>query len=275
MAAVGLFGNAGIFVAIIIGTAVCTALSTSGALISDFKIGYWIGATPRNQQIWKFVGLAVAALVVSLVIPLMDQGYHFLIEKGGRMVSNEEVLPAPQANMIAAVVRGLMTGGEQPYLLYALGGLIAILVTMAGIPTLAFALGMYLPISLTSAQLVGGFVAWMVSRSGGSDKVREARTSQGMLIASGMMAGAAIFGIISAVLRLKETGFAIQHLSIGVNFMEETSSTGEAILGHKAAEWFAGFDGQLLGLVMFGALILGTFLLARWGAKMQMKEEGE
>jgi len=275
MAAVGLFGNAGIFVALIIGTAVCTALSTSGALISDFKIGYWVGATPRNQEIWKFVGLAVAALVVSLVIPLMDQGYHFLIEKGGHLVSNEEVLPAPQANMIAAVVRGLMTGGEQPYLLYALGGLIAILVTMAGIPTLAFALGMYLPISLTSAQLVGGFVAWFVARSGGSDRVREARKSQGMLIASGMMAGAAIFGIISAVLRLKETGFAIKHLSIGVNFLEETSSTGEPILGHKAAEWFAGFTGQAMGLAMFLVLIACTYLLARWGAKMQMKEEEE
>ena len=273
MAAVGLFGNAGIFVALVIGTAVCTALSTSGALISDFKVGYWVGATPRNQQIWKFVGLAVAALVVSLVIPLMDQGYHFLIEKGGRMVSNEEVLPAPQANMIAAVVRGLMTGGEQPYLLYGLGGLIAILVTMAGIPTLAFALGMYLPISLTSAQLVGGFVAWMVARSGKTERIKEARKSQGMLIASGMMAGAAIFGIISAILRLKETGFAIQYLSIGVDFLEETSSTGEAILGHKAAEWFGSFNGQFLGLFMFLVLILGTFLLARWGAKMQMDEE--
>lgn len=268
MAAVGLFGQAGIFVALVIGTAVCTALSTSGALISDFKIGYWIGATPRNQQVLKFAGLAVAALVVAVVIPLMDQGYHFLIEKGGRLVSNEEVLPAPQANMIAAVVRGLMTGGEQPYLLYALGALISILVTMAGLPTLAFALGMYLPISLTSAQLVGGFVAWLVARSGGSDVVRRARTEQGMLIASGLMAGAAIFGILSAVLRLKETGFAVRFLSIGVDFSQKLSATGEPVLASEPAPWFAGAVGQGIGLAAFAGLMVATVLLARWGARM-------
>lgn len=269
MATAGLFGQAGIFVTLVIGTAVCTALSTSGALISDFKIGYWIGATPRNQQVLKFAGLAVAALVVAVVIPLMDQGYHFLIEKGGRLVSNEEVLPAPQANMLAAVVRGLMTGGEQPYLLYALGALISILVTMAGLPTLAFALGMYLPISLTSAQLVGGFVAWLVARSGGSDSVRRARTEQGMLIASGLMAGAAIFGILSAVLRLKETGFAVRFLSIGVDFSEKVSATGEPILASDPAPWFAGAAGQGIGLAAFVGLMIATVLLARWGARMQ------
>ncbi len=274
MASAGLFGKAGIFVALVIGTAVCTALSTSGALISDFKIGYWIGATPRSQQVLKFAGLAVAALVVAVVIPLMDQGYHFLIEKGGRLVSNEEVLPAPQANMLAAVVRGLMTGGEQPYLLYALGALISVLVTMAGLPTLAFALGMYLPISLTSAQLMGGFVAWLVARSGGSDAVRQARKEQGMLIASGLMAGAAIFGILSAVLRLKETGFAVQYLSIGVAFSERMSASGEPVLAQEAAPWFEGALGQGLGLVAFVGLMVVTFLLARWGARMQMSDAG-
>ncbi len=273
MAGVGLFGSAGIFVALIIGTAVCTALSTSGALISDFKIGYWVGATPRNQQIWKFLGLAVAALVVAVVIPVMDSGYHFLIP--GTTISNEEVLPAPQANMIAAVVKGLMTGGAQPYLLYALGGLIAILATMAGIPTLAFALGMYLPISLTSVQLAGGFAAWLVARSGKSDRVKQARNNQGLLIASGMMAGAAIFGILSAVLRLKQTGFFVQHLSIGVEFSETVSKTGEVILSDKAAAWYEGFTGQFLGLVMFLVLMVATFLLAKWGANMQIKEEDE
>lgn len=272
MAGVGLFGSAGIFVALIIGTAVCTALSTSGALISDFKVGHWVGATPRNQQVWKFVGLAVASLMVAIVIPIMDSGYHFLIP--GTTISNEEVLPAPQANMIAAVVRGLMMGGNQPYLLYGLGGLIAILTTMAGLPTLAFALGMYLPISLTSAQLVGGFVAWMVARSGKSEREKDARKSQGMLIASGMMAGAAIFGIISAVTRLKEVGYPIRWLSIGVDYFTELGEkSGEVILEHKAAEWFSGWQGQGLGLVMFLVLIFGTYGLARWGAKMQMAEE--
>jgi len=269
MATVGLSGPAGIFVTLVIGTAVCTALSTSGALISDFKIGYWIGATPRNQQVWKFAGLAVASLVVAIVIPLMDEGYHFLISKGGQLVSNEEVLPAPQANMLAAVVRGLMTGGDQPYLSYGLGAFVSILTTFVGVPTLAFALGMYLPISLTSAQLVGGLVAWLVGRSGGSEPVRQARREQGILIASGMMAGAAIFGILSAVLRLKETGFAVQWLSVGVEFSERTSAAGEPVLASEPAGWFAGAQGQALGLLAFVMLMVATFWLARWGARMQ------
>ncbi len=274
MTAVGLSGKAGIFVALVIGTAVCTALSVAGALISDFKVGYWIGATPRRQQAWKFLGLAIAALVCAFVIPVMDQGYHFLIEKGGVMVSNEDVLPAPQANMIAAVVNGLMTGGEQPYLLYGLGAIISLLVTMAGMPTLAFALGMYLPISINAAVLAGGFVSWLVSKSGKTPEEREARNNQGMLIASGMMAGAAIIGIVSAVLRLDWTSYAIRFLSIGVDYEVAEAAGGATTLKETAQGWYEGFGGQILSLGMFVALIVITFLLARWGAKMQEREAG-
>ena len=275
MAGIGLFGKPGMFVALIIGTAVCTALSVSGALISDFKIGYWIGATPRMQQLWKFVGLAVAALVVSLVIPIMDQSYHFLVEVDGKLISNEEVLPAPQANMIAAVVKGLMSGGEQPYLLYGVGGIIAIIVTLLGIPTLAFALGMYLPISINSAVLAGGFVAWLVARSGKTKKEGLARKEQGTLIASGMMAGAAIIGIVAAVLRLDWTSYAVRFVSVGEKFEVATSKTGELVLKGTPEAWYEGFPGQGLGLLMFVGLIVATFLLAKWGAKMQMDEEKE
>ena len=167
----GLAGTAGMIIALIIGTAVCTALSTSGALITDFKIGYWLGSTPRNQERWKFLGMAVAALVVAVVIPLMDSGYHFVIEDPitGQMVSNEQALPAPQANMIAAVSRGLMADpANQPWLLYGLGGGVALMLLMAGVPMLAFALGIYLPISINAAVLAGAVVAGVVSRTGGS-----------------------------------------------------------------------------------------------------------
>jgi putative OPT family oligopeptide transporter len=273
MTMVGLKGSTGIFVALIIGAAVCTALSVSGALISDFKIGYWIGATPRNQQKWKFLGLAVASLVVAFVIPVMDQGYGFLIMQNGVPVPNQDVLPAPQANMIAAVVQGLMQGGQQPYILYALGGLIAIMATMAGVPTLAFALGMYLPIAINAATLAGGFMAWIVGRSGKSEAERNSRAGQGTLIASGMMAGAAIFGIVAAVLRLDWTGYAIRYLSIGQSFVVGKSPTGAEILNGTPAAWYAGFTGQVLGLAMFIALMVATFLLARWGAKMEMKDQ--
>ncbi|HON25099.1 MAG TPA: oligopeptide transporter, OPT family [Myxococcota bacterium] len=273
MMAVGLSGQTGIFVALVIGTAVCTALSVAGALISDFKVGYWIGATPRKQQVWKFVGLAVAALVVAFVIPIMDQAFHFLVEKNGAMVSNEDVLPAPQANMIAAVIKGLMTGGQQPYLLYGIGALIAVVVTLLKIPTLAFALGMYLPIGINAAVLAGGFTAWLVARSGSSKREKEARANQGTLIASGMIAGAAIIGIVSAVLRLDWTSFAIRFISIGKEFNLETVADGVTVLRDTPAAWYTGIWGQLLGLLMFVGLGVITFVLAKWGAKMQMKEE--
>ncbi len=274
MTGVGLSGSTGIFVALVIGTAVCTALSVAGGLITDFKVGYWIGATPRRQEGWKFLGLAIAALVCAFVIPVMDQGYHFLVEKGGVMVSNEDVLPAPQANMIAAVVRGLMTGGEQPYLLYGLGAIISLLITMAGMPTLAFALGMYLPISINAVVLAGGAVAWLVEKSGRTPEEREARNGQGTLIASGMMAGAAIIGIVSAVLRLDWTSYAIRFLSIGVDYDVVTTETGVTTLRETATGWYDGFTGQILSLGMFVVLIIVTFLLARWGANMQRKESG-
>ncbi|MFH0901346.1 MAG: oligopeptide transporter, OPT family, partial [Pseudomonadota bacterium] len=248
MASVGLSGKAGMFIALVIGTAVCTALSTSGALVSDFKIGYWIGSTPRNQQVWKFLGIAVAALTVSFVIPLMDHMYHFLIERGGQLVSNEEILPAPQANMLAAIINALMSRGEQPVLLYGLGGLIAVLLYMAGVPMLAFALGMYLPISINLTVLAGGFAAWLVSRSGRTTETKTARAAQGNLIASGLMAGAAIVGVLSAVLRLEEIGSPIRFLSIGEQFKMGLNEAGKNVLQHLGpTEWYSGFNGQLLG----------------------------
>jgi putative OPT family oligopeptide transporter len=279
MASIGLSGKPGMFVALIIGIAVCTALSVSGALISDFKIGYWIGATPRKQQVWKFLGIAVASVVVAVVIPLMDESYHFLVEAKGKLISNEEVLPAPQANMIAAVVKGLMTGADQPLLLYAIGAVISVVVTLLKLPTLAFALGMYLSISINSAVLAGGFVAWLVARSGRTKEEGEARAAQGTLIASGMMAGAAIIGIVAAALRLDWTGYAVRYISIGVDYVLKPSATGQIFLAHAEKAdgapptWFEAFPGQALGLGMFVLLGVTTYLLARWGAGMQRREE--
>ncbi len=277
MAAVGLSGKAGMFIALVIGTAVCTALSTSGALISDFKIGYWIGSTPRNQQVWKFAGIAVAALTVALIIPVMDSSYHFLVENAqGQLVSNTDVLPAPQANMLAAIIKPLMSpNSQQPILLYALGGVIAIMLYMAGIPMLAFALGMYLPIQITMAQLAGGFTAWIVSRSGKTEAIQNTRREQGTLIASGMMAGAAIVGIISAVLRLPEVGAPIRSLSVGVDYYYKTKQGAAGtltLLEHKAQAWFSGYTGQMISLVAFVGLAAACFMLARKGAAWELAE---
>ncbi len=274
----GVGGTAGMIIALIIGTAVCTALSTSGALITDFKIGYWLGSTPRNQERWKFLGMLVAALVVAAVIPLMDASYHFLVEDPvtGKLVSNEQVLPAPQANMIAAVSRGLMDDpANQPWLLYGLGGAVALMLLMSGVPMLAFALGMYLPISINAAVLAGAAAAWVISRTGGSEEARRARADQGILIASGLMAGAAIFGVVTAVLRLPKIGAPIQFLSVGVDFSLEEVPGAEGIqtLREVAAHWYEGFQGQMIGLVMLILLAVACYLLARVGAGWALAAE--
>lgn len=276
MAAIGLAGPAGMFIALVIGTAVCTALSTSGALVSDFKIGYWLGSTPANQQKWKFLGILVAAATVAVVIPAMDSAYHFVItDDAGRTISNEQVLPAPQANMLAAIVNGLMSNAEQPVLLYALGGLIAILLYMANVPMLAFALGMYLPISINMSVLAGAFVAYLISKTGKTQRVRDARASQGILIASGMMAGAAIFGIVTAILRLDFTGYAIRFISVGEIFKVEEKVIGgvtQTVLSSESAPWYGDLLGQGAGLAMYIVLALACYALARWGAAKEIEE---
>jgi putative OPT family oligopeptide transporter len=271
LVAFGLRGEGGMFVALIVGTAVCTALSVSGALISDFKVGYWIGATPRNQERWKFLGLAVASLAVAFVIPLMDSSYHFLVTDPttGQLVSNEAVLPAPQANMIAAVSRGLLSDpASQPWLIYGLGGIVAVVLFMAGIPMLAFALGIYLPIGINIAVLAGAFTSWIISRTGGSERVRRVRSELGTLIASGLMAGAAIIGIVIALLRLPEIGAPIRSISVGLRM-----ALTDGVLREQGAAPFYAEHGQLISLLAFVGLGIACFLLARWGAKHTIAEE--
>jgi putative OPT family oligopeptide transporter len=278
LVASGLTGTGGMFIALIVGCAVCTALSMSGAFISDFKIGYWIGSTPRNQEIWKFAGIILASLVVAFVIPIMDSGYHFMVHDAatGKMVSNSEVLPAPQANMIAEVTKGLLADrAKQPWLLYGLGGFVAIMLYMAGVPMLAFALGIYIPIPINMAVLAGALVSYIVGKTGRSEKVKKARGEQGVLIASGLMAGGAIFGIIAAILRLTAVGAPIRFLSIGETFSIEKTATGEPFLQEKVADWFKGGWGQGISLAMFVGLAAVCFWLAKKGAEWSLREGEE
>jgi putative OPT family oligopeptide transporter len=276
MVATGLTGTGGMFIALVVGCAVCTALSTSGALISDFKIGYWIGSTPRNQQLWKFAGIILASLTVAFVIPLMDSAYHFLVADPatGRMVSNTDALPAPQANMIAAVTKGLLEDrANQPWLLYGLGGCVALMLYMAGVPMLAFALGIYISIPVNMAVLAGAFVAYIVGKTGGSQRVKKARQEQGVLIASGLMAGGAIAGIIGAILRQPALGAPIQHISIGETFVVKATKSGAPFLSSEAAGWYKGIRGQGISLAMFLGLAVVCFFLAKKGADWYLREE--
>ncbi len=192
LVAVGLKGNAGMVAAMVIGGVVCTALSTAGGLITDFKIGYWIGTTPRKQETWKFVGVAVAAATVGGVMLVLNKTYGF---------TGDGALVAPQANAMAAVIQPMMNGGNAPWLLYGIGALIAIALTLFKVPALAFCLGMFIPIDLNLPLLVGGAVSWFVSTRSKDAEVNRQRQEKGTLIASGFIAGGALMGVVSAILK--------------------------------------------------------------------------
>ena len=195
LVAVGLKGNAGMVAAMLIGGVVCTALSMAGAFITDLKIGYWIGTTPAKQETWKFVGTLVAAVTVAGVMLVLNKTYGFV---------GDNALVAPQANAMAAVIQPMMNGGSAPWLLYGIGAVIAILLTVLKVPALAFCLGMFIPIDLNLPLLVGGAIAWFVSTRSKDKAVNDARMDKGTLIASGFIAGGALMGVVSAVLKFAD-----------------------------------------------------------------------
>lgn len=208
LVAVGLKGNAGMVAAMVIGGVVCTALSTAGGLITDFKIGYWIGTTPKKQEAWKFVGVTVAAATVGGVMMILDKTYGF---------TGDGALVAPQANAMAAVIQPMMNGGNAPWLLYGIGALIAILLTVLKVPALAFCLGMFIPIDLNLPLLLGGAIAWFVSSRSKDSSTNAARLSKGTLIASGFIAGGALMGVVSAVLRFAGCDWFLYQWNSGGN----------------------------------------------------------
>ena len=192
LVAVGLKGNAGMAAALIIGGVVCTALAVAGSFITDLKIGYWVGSTPKKQETWKFLGVIVAAATVCGVMLVLNKTYGFV---------GDQALVAPQANAMAAVIQPMMSGGGAPWLLYGIGAAIAILLTFLKVPALAFALGMFIPIDLNLPLQAGGAVAWFVQTRGKDAAVNEARHGKGTLIASGFIAGGALMGVVSALLK--------------------------------------------------------------------------
>lgn len=192
LVAVGLKGNTGMAAALIIGGVVCTALSMAGSFVTDLKIGYWIGSTPKKQEGWKFLGTIVAAATVCGVMLILNKTYGF---------TGDGALVAPQANAMAAVIQPMMSGGGAPWLLYGIGALIALLMNMLKVPALAFALGMFIPLDLNLPLLIGGAVSWFVGSRSKDEKVNEARKEKGTLIASGFIAGGALMGVVSAILK--------------------------------------------------------------------------
>ena len=192
LVSVGLSGTTGMTAALVIGGVVCTALSMAGGFITDLKIGYWLGTTPKKQEAWKFLGTFVAAATVAGVMIILNKSYGFV---------GEGALVAPQANAMAAVIQPLMTGGQTPWMLYFCGAALALVLTSIGIPALAFALGMFIPMELNAPLVVGGLVAWFVSNRSKDEELNKARFDRGTLIASGFIAGGALMGVVSAVLK--------------------------------------------------------------------------
>ena len=194
MASVGLNGSEGMLAALIMGGVVCTALSMAGCFITDLKIGYWLGTTPKKQQQWKFLGTLVSAATVGGVMMLLNQTYGFDPNQEGHLV-------APQANAMAAVIEPMMNGAGAPWLLYGIGAALAVVLTWLKIPALAFALGMFIPLELNVPLLVGGAVNWYVTSRSKDKAENEQRGERGTLIASGFIAGGALMGVVSALLR--------------------------------------------------------------------------
>lgn len=194
--AVGMKGPSGMVGAMVIGGVVCTALSMAGGFITDLKIGYWIGTTPQKQEAWKFLGTLVSAATVGGVMIIMNKTYGFV---------GENALVAPQANAMAAVIEPLMSTGDAPWMLYFAGAVLALILNLLGVPVLAFALGMFIPLELNTPLLIGGAIAYFVSKAKDDSEVEkkaaEERNNKGTLIASGFIAGGALMGVVSAVLK--------------------------------------------------------------------------
>lgn len=190
--AIGLNGTKGIVASMVIGGIVCTALSMAGGFVTDLKIGYWLGNTPKKQESWKFLGTLVSAATVGGVILVLNNVYGF---------TGDEALVAPQANAMAAVIDPLMTGGETPWLLYGVGAIFAVLLTWLGVPALAFSLGMFIPMQLNAPLLIGGIISWFVSTRSKNKDINKARMDRGTLLASGFIAGGALMGVVSAIMK--------------------------------------------------------------------------
>lgn len=189
----GVSGTTGMFFVMAIAGMVCTALSVSGQAITDFKTGYWLGSTPAAQEKVKFLGVIAAAVVVGLTIIMLAHTFQFGEAAPG---DTRVVLASPQASIMKALVSGFMSHQPVAYILFGVGAAIAVAMEMLQVPALTFALGMYLPLELNTPALVGGFLSHFLAKRGNSARER------GVIIASGLMAGGALGGVLGASFRL-------------------------------------------------------------------------
>ncbi|MBI2214657.1 MAG: oligopeptide transporter, OPT family [Acidobacteria bacterium] len=248
LSAMGLSGDSGMLQVLLIGGVVCTALSMAGSLVTQYKIGYWLGATPRQIEISNIVGAIAASFATTAVILLMSKVYGFTPGP-----DHPHALPAPQPNAMAAVLRGVMGDAGAPWFLYALGAVFAVVVSMCGVSALAFAMGMYLPMDLNSPLVLGAAIAWFIQKSSKDEALVKARHEKGTLIASGFIAGGALIGVFSALLRFIE---------------DSTKTTIVPDLTKLAGPWLESWH-NWMGLGAFMILCAGLW----WDAHREKAEE--
>jgi putative OPT family oligopeptide transporter len=251
LSAMGLSGRDGMLQVLLIGGVVCTALSMSGSLVTQYKIGYWLGATPRRIELSNLAGAVLASAATTAVILLMARVYGFAPGP-----AHPSPLPAPQPNAMAAVLRGVMGDSGAPWFLYGVGGVFAVATELCGVSGLAFALGMYLPMELNSPLVVGALVAWLLRRSSPEAALAKARHDKGTLIASGFIAGGALVGVFAALLRFLED-------SAGIAIVPDLTKAAFLGIGAWLESW-----GNWLGLVVF--LLLGAWV---YGASYRERPE--
>lgn len=244
LVAVGLEGWQGMVSGLIIGGIVCTALSMAGGFVTDLKIGYWIGTTPAKQESWKFLGTLVSAATVGAVIFILNEAYGFVATP-----EHPNPMVAPQANAMAAIIEPLMAGSGVSWILLGIGAVIAILVNWLGVSPLAFALGMFIPLQLNTPLVVGGLLNHWINKSKKDKQLTNARHQRAILISSGLIAGAALFGVAGALI-IFLTG---DSNALNANIWSDPNGTGA----------------QITALFAF----LGLFAYFIWETKRAKKED--
>lgn len=194
--ATGMTGAAGMAGAIAIGSIICIIAAMAGDTSQDLKSGYILGATPKKQQIGEIIGAIVSALAIGGVLYLLNEAWGF----------GTEELAAPQATLMKMIVEGVM-GGELPWGLVFIGVFIALVIEILRIPVLPVAIGLYLPLELSSCIMIGGAIRWFVeSRKYKDDEQKDEVVNGGVLACSGMIAGEGIIGVLLAIFAVIPVG---------------------------------------------------------------------
>ena len=196
--ATGTDGTTGMVGAIAIGGVICIIAAIAGDTSQDLKTGFIVGATPKKQQLAEMIGVVVAAAAIGGVLYLLNEAWGY----------GSEQIPAAQATMMKMLVEGIMNA-DLPWALIFIGVFVAVVIEILKVPVMPFAVGMYLPFSLSAGIMAGGIVRYIVEKIKGSDEEKKERADKGVLFTSGMIAGEGIMGIILAVLAVAKVDSVI------------------------------------------------------------------